>query len=128
MTGFQIVMLVVGVAAAVHNVHWNRTQQRRYRGLTERAEQEFRALRLEASDATLCFDGRSATVVHEQRDYLDKWMRTVIRIQRYARNEHGEYFFFMSEGTGKPLFKHVGQASAKAALGSKYIAPDSATQ
>jgi len=123
MTGLQIVMLVAGAAAAVSNVFWDRAQRRRYGGLTARAEQEFRALRLEASDPTLCFHGATATVVREQREFLDKSMRIVVRIQRYACNEHGEYFFFISEGTGKPFFKHVGQAAAKAALGSKYVAP-----
>jgi hypothetical protein len=36
---------------------------------------------------------------------------------------HGEYFFFISEGSGRPFFKHVTQGNAKIALGRKYVAP-----
>ncbi|QOY93152.1 hypothetical protein IM543_16460 [Massilia sp. UMI-21] len=71
----------------------------------------------------MCFDGRTATIVDERREYLDRSMRTVLRVQRYARNPHGEYFFFISEGTGRPFFKHIDQRAAKVALGDRYIPP-----
>jgi hypothetical protein len=45
------------------------------------------------------------------------------RVHRFARNAHGEYFFFISEGSGTPFFKHVTQGNAKIALGRKYVAP-----
>lgn len=90
------------------------------------AAEEFRQLRIDAGHPAWGFDGGSAQLVHEQIEYQDKAMVTVLRVTRYARNSRGEYFYFMSEGTGRPFFKHIDQASAKAALGDKYIAPASA--
>ena len=86
-------------------------------------DEEFRQIRYEAEDARLAFDGSSAQLVHEAREYEDKYQRTLIRVTRYARNAHGEYFYFMSEGTGRALFRHISHAAAEAALGRKYIAP-----
>jgi hypothetical protein len=51
----------------------------------------------------------------------------VVRVQRWATNEHGEYFFFISEGAGRPYFKHVEQRNARLALGKRYRAPAPST-
>ena len=91
------------------------------------AVEEFRQLRIDADNPAWRFDGSSARIVHERVEYQDKAMITVLRVTRYARNSHGEYFFFMSEGTGRPFFKHIDQPSAKAALGDSYLAPSSAS-
>jgi len=92
-------------------------------GILLRVDEEFRQIRYEAEDPRLAFDGSSAQLVHEWREYADKYQHTLIRVTRYARNAHGEYFYFMSEGTGRALFRHISQAAAEAALGRKYIAP-----
>ncbi|MCD2518623.1 hypothetical protein LQ564_20195 [Massilia sp. G4R7] len=92
-------------------------------GIVPRVDEEFRQVRFDASDPRLAFDGRTARVVHEWREYADRYQTELIRITRYARNPHGEYFYFMSEGKGNPLFRHISQAAAQAALGKKYVAP-----
>jgi hypothetical protein len=92
----------------------------------ERADDEFRALIVDVSVPELCFDGRTAQIVDERHDGVSDrgtGCYTLQRVRRFARNAHGEYFFFISEGTGKPYFKHVTQANAKLELGKKYIAP-----
>ena len=115
--------LLIGAAAGVAAHYFHQRYARRFDGLLERAEAEFRQLLIEAADPAMCFDGRSAVIVTEGRDYLDKSMSTVVRLNRFARNAHGEYFYFMSEGVGRPYFKHVEQRAAKAELGNKYVAP-----
>ncbi|RZA32216.1 MAG: hypothetical protein EOP92_27175 [Lysobacteraceae bacterium] len=122
----SIAALLVGIAVSAAAGYTNYRYVRRYDGLVGRVEEEFRGLRLEAADPAMCFDGRTAAIVREQREYSDRDMRTVIRIQRYARNGHGEYFFFISEGNGRPYFKHIGHSAAKVALGSSYVPPTNA--
>lgn len=91
-----------------------------------RVENEFRKLIVTNELPELCFDGRTAEIVDERQEGFtdsDSQTFTLHRIHRFARNAHGEYFFFVSEGSGRPLFKHVTQVNAKMALGSKYVAP-----
>lgn len=91
-----------------------------------RVEDEFRALIIDSEFPELCFDGRTADIVEERREgFTDRQTNTFIlnSVHRFARNAHGEYFFFISEGSGRPFFKHVTQGNAKIALGRKYVAP-----
>jgi hypothetical protein len=91
-----------------------------------RVEDEFRALIIDSEFPELCFDGRTADIVEERREgFTDRQTNTCIlnSVHRFARNAHGEYFFFISEGSGRPFFKHVTQGNAKIALGRKYVAP-----
>jgi|GEM_PF-2994155 len=94
--------------------------------LLSRVDEEFRALAVAVEVPELCFDGRTAHIVDERREGFhdsNSGTFTLQRILRFARNAHGEYFFFISEGSGTPFFKHVTQVNAKIALGKKYIAP-----
>jgi hypothetical protein len=91
-----------------------------------RVEDEFRALIIDSEFPELCFDGRTADIVDERREgFTDRQSNTytLLAVHRFARNAHGEYFFFISEGSGRPFFKHVTQGNAKIALGRKYVAP-----
>ncbi len=91
-----------------------------------RVEDEFRALIVDSEFPELCFDGRTADIVDERREgFTDRQSNTytLLCVHRFARNAHGEYFFFISEGSGRPFFKHVTQGNAKIALGRKYVAP-----
>ena len=91
-----------------------------------RVEDEFRALIVDSEFPELCVDGRTADIMDERREgYTDRQTNTFIlnSVHRFARNAHGEYFFFISEGSGRPFFKHVTQGNAKIALGRKYVAP-----
>jgi hypothetical protein len=94
--------------------------------LRSRIEDEFRALVVNSELAELSFDGRTAEIVDDRvegEDYETAGRFTLYRIHRFARNSHGEYFLFISDGSGKPFFKHVSQANARIALGGKYVAP-----
>jgi hypothetical protein len=89
-----------------------------------RAEEEFRTLVVNNEFPELSFDGRTAEVVDDRQEGIsDNGTYTLHRVLRFARNEYGEYFYFISEGDGTPFFKHVTQANAKIALGKKYIEP-----
>jgi hypothetical protein len=93
-----------------------------------RVEEEFRTLVVDSAFPERCFDGRTATIVDERQEgMIDEGSGTFTlhRVHRFARNAHGEYFFFISEGSGRPFFKHVTHVNAKAALGKKYTAPAS---
>lgn len=124
------VSLVIALAVGAGSMWWQYRKTRGDDGLEvlRRAEAEFRAIRISEAPAELCFDGRSAEIVHEQRYYEDEHQYRVVSVQRYARNAYGEYFFFVYEGAatpyaGRPYFKHIEQRAAKAALGKRYLAP-----
>lgn len=89
-------------------------------------EEEFRTLVVHSELPELCFDGNTAEVVDDRQEGTDdECTFTLHRVHRFARNAYGEYFFMISEGSGKPFFKHVSHANAKIALGRKYIPPGS---
>lgn len=115
--------LVVGILVAAVAGYSNYRYMRGARDVKRLADEEFRQILVESGPPALCFDGRSAEIVAEGVAYEDKYCIRVLSVTRYARNAHGEYFFFMSEGRGKPYFKHIEQRAARAALGKRYIAP-----
>jgi hypothetical protein len=95
-------------------------------GILPRIDEEFRALVVNSAVPNLRFDGRTAEIVDEHQEYYSEDetdASTLVRVQRFARNEYGEYFFFISEGDGRPFFKHVSHTNAQIALGKKYVEP-----
>jgi hypothetical protein len=97
--------------------------------LLPKIEEEFRTLVVDSEVPELRFDGRTADVVDDRQEgMMDEGTGafTLHRVHRFARNSHGEYFFLISEGSGKPFFKHVTHVNARIALGKKYVAPGSA--
>ncbi|MFL6658968.1 MAG: hypothetical protein ACJ8GW_12900 [Massilia sp.] len=114
------------VSITVRNIR--RTMRGNDLSILPRIEDEFRMLVVDNGPPELCFDGRTAEIVDDRQEGIyDSGSNTTTlrRVHRFARNAHGEYFFFMSEGSGSPYFKHLTQENAKAALGKKYIAPPS---
>lgn len=117
------IALVVGIAMAAAAAYSNYRYARGARDVVRLADEEFRQILVKGAPQELCFDGRSAEIVVESVSYQDKYRIRVLSVTRYARNAFGEYFFFVSEGTGRPLFRHIEQRAARAALGDRYIAP-----
>jgi len=117
-----LIGLAVAAAACYANYKYLRGDGR---DVVRLAEDEFRQILISEAPPAFCFDGRSAEIVVEAYDYQDKYQTRVVCVRRYARNACGEYFFFLSEGTGRPYFKHIEQVAAKAALGRRYVPPQS---
>lgn len=90
------------------------------------AERAFTALEVPSTDPAFAFRGDMADVV-EQTEAIsrdDSGRMYGYTLKRFARNEAGEYFMFVSNSDGKPpFFKHVPQANARIALKAKYVAP-----
>jgi hypothetical protein len=115
-------VLVFFVCFGIRN--YRRAMQGDDLSILPRVEDEFRTLVIENAVPALCFDGRTAEIVDERREGIfDSGSYTLRRIHRFARNGHGEYFYFVSEGVGTPLFKHLSHINAEIALGKKYVAP-----
>ncbi len=93
-------------------------------GLRARFESHFRACVRDSDDPRLRFDGHTATIVRDREESTSgRQDRLLMNIERYARNEAGEYFIFLCGYDGKPFVKHVEQNIAKIVLGDDYIAP-----
>lgn len=95
-------------------------------GILPRIDEEFRTLVVSSEIPHLRFDGRTADIVEEHREYYTDratGASTLFRVQRFARNEYGEYFFFISEADTRPFLKHVSHSNARIALGKKYVEP-----
>lgn len=117
------IAVVVWIVVLALILYSNYRYRRGARDVVGMANEEFRQLRITEAPPELCFDGRSAEIVAEGVAYEDKYGIRVLSVTRYARNAHGEYFFFISEGRGRPYFKHIEQRAARAALGERYVAP-----
>ncbi|MFC0252574.1 hypothetical protein [Massilia consociata] len=127
----DLILTLLFVALAVWH-GWRRFKSGIYyggdRSILVRVDEEFRQLRVSSERRDMCFDGRTAHIVkqnEEGRADGDGANYVVVRVFRYARNPQGEYFYFISEGNGRPYFKHISQQNAKIALGKRYIAPSS---
>lgn len=91
----------------------------------EHADAQFREFRSTVGDERYWFIGSEAQIVDETEEGVtinDSYR--LLRIQRYARNRHGEYFLFIADGTSKPFFKYVKQSTARVVLQGKYLPPD----
>jgi hypothetical protein len=122
--GGILFILVLGIAAwiTVHNLRL--AARGDDLNILPRVEEEFRSLIVTSDRPELCFDGRTAEIVDDRQEGItENNVFTLQRVHRFARNAHGEYFLMISEGSGRPFFKHVSQVNAKIALGKKYLAP-----
>lgn len=120
----SLLLLGFGVWITVRN--FRRVVRGHDLSILPRVEDEFQTLVVSSDLPELSFDGRTAEIVDDRQEGM--WANNVYtlhRVHRFARNAHGEYFLFISEGSGRPFFKHVSQKNAKAALGTKYVAPTS---
>lgn len=128
MTDMQSILLLVSLAGFAVLVASRIGEMARGQDheILRRTDEEFRALLVGSDVPKLRFDGRTAEIVDEHREYYREEgtnTLTLVNVQRFARNGYGEYFFFISEGNGRPLFKHVSHVNAKVALGKKYVEP-----
>jgi len=90
----------------------------------------FSELSIHSSEPRFQFDGKTAQII-EDEEGIERARNGFIAytLTRIARNEAGEYFWFYfrsDSAGGKPQFKHIEQASAKALLKKKYLAPSPA--
>ena len=117
------IALVLGIVFLAVIGYSNYRYIRSARDIVGMANEEFRQIRITEAPPELCFDGRSAEIVVENVAYQDEYRIRAVSVTRYARNAHGEYFYFVSEGRGRAYFKHIEQRAARAALGKRYLAP-----
>lgn len=90
-------------------------------------DEQYRQFTIASDDALYRFDGSTATIVQEREERaIVNDEIVLIGIERYARNEAGEYFLFISngtDGTDKLFSKHVAHRMAKFVLKEKYVEP-----
>lgn len=90
------------------------------------AEWQFDGIVVESDHPAAAFRGESADVVDqvEEIERIGSAGRPIgYKLRRYARNEAGEYFMFVTTCRGRPTFKHLPQEIARLALRDKYVAP-----
>ena len=106
-----IVLVIVALVAARLSVSGRFDLNRR----RDRAERQFRSMRVKSDDPRFAFDGASATVVLDQDQVIGNADRSgLFMLHRVARNPHGEYFLFIS---GKrPYISHLSKERAKSVL------------
>jgi hypothetical protein len=78
----------------------------------------FLKTRIDSNDPRLVFDGRTAIVLHTFMDMHRQVLHGVNVLQglrRICRNEHGEYFLYVSSHP-KPYVTHLSKERAKNAL------------
>jgi hypothetical protein len=98
------------------------------RSIMPQVDEQFRQLRIDTGLPASSFDGRTADIILQSEQMVDDGDGAfrVVRVFRYARNAHGEYFYVISDGVDKPFFKHIPQANARIVLKKKYIPPPAA--
>jgi hypothetical protein len=89
----------------------------------EGIERQFKQINVVVTAPTFSVNGATAEVVHDDVSIVrHKGERPRYTFMRFVRNEHGEYFMFLStEAT--PFVKHISHQAAKAVLKSKYRSP-----
>ena len=119
-----LVVLAFGVWAGIANL------RRGLRGddlsVLPKVDAQFRGLIVPGATPESTFDGSLAEIVHEEFETMsnsEAGTTDLLRVQRYARNPHGEYFFYISDGSAAPFLKHVPQHLARLVLKNKYRAP-----
>lgn len=125
-----LLFLILAFCAWITGRNFRRAVRGDDLSILPQVETEFHTLVVNNELPQLCFEGRTAQVVDDRQEGItDSGSDTfrLVRVHRFARNAHGEYFLFISEGSGRPFFKHVSQVNAKIALGKKYVAPGSPT-
>lgn len=86
------------------------------------AQAEFLALHSDCDDARFEFDGRKAQILAEKEEVeTSRGVPLAYQLSRVARNEAGEYFYYLYRSDSSPYFKHIEHGAAKAILGKKYI-------
>ena len=98
------------------------------RSIAVQADEVFSQLVRLNEDERYSFNGAKAQVVLHEEESLhdnDSYTFRVTRVQRYARNSFGEYFYFVFDGSGPPFLKYVRQPVARLVLKDRYIPPDS---
>lgn len=96
-------------------------KKRRLDAARRNARQAFDNARVESTDPTLVFNGRTATIVKVEEPanpYREPtaWFTLTI----FARNEFGEYFVFKSTRP-KPFIKHMPHSLARQVLKADYV-------
>lgn len=126
---YEIVLILGVLIGLALSIYQSRGAARRGEVYRRNMERDFRQLVVDAPDPRFSFDGGRAEVVTETRQYENDDMGSpVIRVQRFARNDYGEYFYVVLNGDASaPSFiKHVPHERAKIALGKRYLAPSQA--
>jgi len=95
------------------------THRREMAEARAKADQEFRKFSIQSDDPRYAFHGSTATVLHDH----ESWARgrsglLNYFLTRYAKNEYGEYFVYMTQGSfgDKPFVKHLAPDYASAVL------------
>jgi hypothetical protein len=115
-----VAIFAAGFALLLRQAHKGGQQAENFRNGFDKA---YRALKVESDDPLLRFAGASATIVSEREQRVDHKSPVIVAIERYARNDAGEYFFMVYEGHERFFIKHISHSNAQIALKNKYVPP-----
>lgn len=90
----------------------------------ELAMRQFLGSVVHAEDVRFVFEGRHAVIVRKDED-TSNGEHTSYILTIYARNSHGEYFSFRSDGH-KPSIRHLEHGLARIILKHEYLGPEAA--
>jgi len=114
---FYFVIIPLLAATFVVSLITHRRQKATARAM---ANVEFRNLTRDSNNPRYSFCGSTATVLHDEESWARYSKFEPIRyfLTRYARNDHGEYFVFMTQGgRGNPsVLKHLDPEYARSVL------------
>ncbi|MDP3577794.1 hypothetical protein [Methyloversatilis sp.] len=121
------VFITAFVLIAAYNIRLYLRTRDNPGALRTKIEREFRAYSVASHDAKFAFVGLTAEVVKEDEEVSTvNYAIVAIKSRRIARNESGEYFLYVTDGTAKPFFKHIPHSNAKILLREKYTEPPDA--
>ncbi|SHG65800.1 hypothetical protein SAMN05428948_1483 [Massilia sp. CF038] len=122
---FCLIFIFALIAILVDRFYVRAKSARAFRA---RFDRQFLEAKLELSDPLYQFDGASATVIATVEEMGKRGNAGfLLSIERYARNQHGEYFLVRSDEPGAPFVKHVSHRIAKVILAEKYIESNTAS-
>lgn len=114
-------MLIVGaIIASLRNIK-NSIPIEVYRS---QAKKQFMELQVRSHTPQLAFSGAQAEIIKsdesliKEGEFIESYSLTC-----YARNDHGEYFMFVSNYGASPFFKHISHTNAKILFGDDYREP-----